>query len=232
MKRTFLNTQDRDAWCSLAFPQYDTAACVILLGRKFMSLFKKSFVLGIVGMVAGVAAQASDEFLDRLLRHEAFSGRTGKIRVLISRGANVNAQADYGETALGNATLFGKTKAAELLLDLGADPNLANDQGDTPFHTAASDCNADLLEKMLKSKVRLNERNRFGRTALINAVESNCVRSVALLLKQPGIDDQLLDHSSRRASDYTNHPWIVEMLEQVKLKRETPFIKPDLKILP
>jgi ankyrin repeat protein len=58
--------------------------------------------------------------------------------LLVDKGANPNAQADDGETALMFAAISGDTKLVKTLLDNGADPTLSNKQGSTALQLAIS----------------------------------------------------------------------------------------------
>jgi hypothetical protein len=57
------------------------------------------------------------------LRMAAISGRVEIIRVLLDRGADVNAQGGIWGSALGLATDSGRLEAVRLLLDRGAEVN-------------------------------------------------------------------------------------------------------------
>lgn len=71
-----------------------------------------------------------------------WQGRVAVVRVLLARGARVNAIGLLGQTALHIAAYtysFGTLDIARALIDAGADVNAPGEQGSsTPLHTAVS----------------------------------------------------------------------------------------------
>ncbi len=187
---------------------------------------KKRFaILGVLGCLAssGVAAAADPlgadvETLSRELRERARYGVISELESLIRRGADVNAPAAYGETALFYAIQFGRVKAANRLLELGANPNLVDDTDRSPLLKAAEDCNWRVVEQLLKKGAKINHKDFYGRTALINAAEGGCVRAVAVLLTQGRgkIQIDAMDANYRTAYEYARHPWILWMIEKAR----------------
>lgn len=173
----------------------------------------------------------NQENLNRSLRQEILSaGRISKINAFIKAGANVNAPAEYGETALYYAVLFGRVKATQRLLELGADPNITNETNKTPLHQAAESCNDRLVESLLKAGASPTAEDYCGRTPLHLSIASNCVRATAFLLQKEkekiNLDAQ--DCHFRTAQDYVQHPWIQSMLSAARelSKPHTPEAKP------
>jgi ankyrin repeat protein len=60
-------------------------------------------------------------------------------KLLIDRGATIDAQDHDGNTPLSNATFYshGRGELIELLLEAGANQHLANNYGQTPFGLAS-----------------------------------------------------------------------------------------------
>src|SRR5262245_42612335 len=76
------------------------------------------------------------EFPDSLGNHPlhvaAYSGQTVLVRLLLEKGADVNASGDLGKTPLHYAALDGEREVAKILLEHGADPSPTDDSGLTP----------------------------------------------------------------------------------------------------
>ena len=76
-------------------------------------------------------------------------GSVDRIRDLIARGADVNAQNYKGQTALHCAARAGFVEVVSLLLDHGAEVDLRDSAGHTPLMTA--------LRSRIKNKDKLRE---------------------------------------------------------------------------
>ncbi|CAM9542572.1 unnamed protein product [Scytosiphon promiscuus] len=78
-----------------------------------------------------------DDFRDTALHLSAWQGEVGVVRLLLARGADVNAQNNLGSTPLNRAAVAGQTEVIELLLDAGANLEHQDDISGTPLHGAA-----------------------------------------------------------------------------------------------
>lgn len=115
-----------------------------------------------------------------------------KVRLLVTRGANVNAKQADGRTPLYQAASLGNgTSTVRFLLDKGADPNVANAGGQTPLMAAASRGNVEVLSILLAKSVNVNTRSGNGATALMGAASSGKPEAVRLLLGA-GADPNIL----------------------------------------
>lgn len=65
------------------------------------------------------------------LHYAVFAGQREIARLLVERGADVNARAPNGSTVLMMAAREAHEDLARILLDAGSDPNLLNDRGDS-----------------------------------------------------------------------------------------------------
>ncbi|MCM2323350.1 MAG: ankyrin repeat domain-containing protein [Oligoflexia bacterium] len=178
-------------------------------------------LLGLLAWISQGAFAAESrwdqEALDKSLRQQVIAGTPiAKIERLIQLGADFNARAPYGETALEYAIRFGRYRAALRLIELGADPNSENDSGMTPLHWAVSDANGShVVEALLLAGADVNRRDFYGRTALMLAAQADSVRSVAVILARAGemveIDAQS-DHLES-ASSLARDGMVPRMLE-------------------
>jgi len=102
----------------------------------------------------------------------AFSGSAETVRLLVERGAEVNARAHtrFKNTPLQAALLTGQLATARLLLDRGADPLVRQAKGFTPLHEAALIGRRDLVELLLAAGAEVDARSNDGRTAVSEAL--------------------------------------------------------------
>jgi ankyrin repeat protein len=74
-----------------------------------------------------------------LLLYAAAAGRTDNIRLLLEKGADINARDDYGHTALMWAAKGGKKDVVKFLLEKGADAGLRDKEGKMALDVAKAD---------------------------------------------------------------------------------------------
>jgi ankyrin repeat protein len=101
-------------------------------------------------------------------------------------------------------------------VELGADPDLEDESGVSPLYRAAGDCNASrVVEAFLTAGANVNHRDLYGRTALMHAAHSDCVRTVAVILKRAKdvVDIDARNDSLQTASDLARNGLIPQMLE-------------------
>jgi ankyrin repeat protein len=90
-------------------------------------------------------------------------------KLLLAKGAPVNATTSSGQTPLHIAAEEGFKYLAELLLGAGADVDARTNDGDTPLHIAAEKGHEDLVKLLLANGADVDARNRRGKTALDGA---------------------------------------------------------------
>ena len=82
--------------------------------------------------------------------HAALAGKSGAriVSRLLARGADVNARAAGGHTALHEAAFRGNLELTALLLAHGADATARNDEGQTPLDVAQARGHAALARRL------------------------------------------------------------------------------------
>jgi ankyrin repeat protein len=114
----------------------------------------------------GAATDIKDSQRDQPLHYAASRALEGILRLLIKRGANINAKGRAGMTPLHMSLRFPKIFKALLQMDPAI--SAQDDQGDTPLHLALSSTLTDrplkgsTVEKLILSGADVNVRNRTG----------------------------------------------------------------------
>ena len=149
-----------------------------------------------------------DDFLRNVRQSDIQS-----VRELLDRGADINSQNDYGDTALIIASKqardhtkyctdpfcsgCGQGDIAEFLLDREADPNIRDRDGTTALIWASQRGNIEIVRLLLDRDVDPNIQNIKGDTALINAARySNSILNLAAGTDYTKVVELLLDHGA------------------------------------
>jgi hypothetical protein len=99
----------------------------------------------------------------------AYQGRTGVVEALIERGANVDARAKDGRTALAWAVYEGRgdvSRVVELLVEGGADLEARDRNGATPLMLAAYSGTRRAVEALLSAGADVTARDNGGGTVM------------------------------------------------------------------
>lgn len=109
------------------------------------------------------------------------------MRLLLERGAAVNARNKWGSTALEHAAGRGFGAAAQILLENGADVNATNAKGETPLHRAGG--NLEIVRLLLDHGALVNVKDGNGDTPLWIAAGRGGEAAVQLLLDRGAATD-------------------------------------------
>jgi ankyrin repeat protein len=112
----------------------------------------------------------------------AAAGQTQAALALIDHGADVNAPADDGSTALLWAAHRDDRALVERLLKVHADAKAANKYGATPMSEAAAYGDPAVIELLLKAGADPDSANADGQTALMVVAHTSNVKAAELLL--------------------------------------------------
>ena len=120
------------------------------------------------------------------------------VTLLLEKGADVNVQNKYGETALHHAAQEGHASVVAVLLEKGAAIDARNQDGLTALHKAALSDHASIVELLIEKGAAIDARTQEGgATALHVAAWEGHESVVALLLEQGArpVQSELLDEA-------------------------------------
>jgi ankyrin repeat protein len=144
---------------------------------------------------------------------------------LISKGAEIDFQDEYGNTALHKAMYFSNDKIADLLIEKGANYCIPNNDGDTALHLAIKSGNSSLLKEMFKhtSKLKLNISDQDGNTPLMLAAGMGNLSVVKMLLNAKAKTNirNINGENAYTIAMNTKHQKIAELINQHKKGRNT-----------
>lgn len=155
------------------------------------------------------AADVDDRTLhgETALHWACASGTSGveTIRILISRGAHVNARARDGSTPLHCASLVNNTRNASVLLEHGADVNARDASGDTALHYACAHSHFHFAKLLVESGADVNARDADGATASHLAADCDGYLAeradLVIFLLEHGADGTLRNNQNLTALD-------------------------------
>lgn len=132
-----------------------------------------------------------------------------KIKRLLSAGADINIQNNYGETPLFVAVwLNAPVNYIEMLIAAGADHSVRDMYGRTPLHSAAWNGRTQYIRLLLNAGADINARDKKGGTPLHAAARGGSVAAARVLLKA-GADMCETDNEGRTMLDIlkSRHPY-------------------------
>jgi len=145
--------------------------------------------LGLLGLAALIAVEASAAGVNEELRDAAQHGDRIAAARLLDSGADVSARADDGTTPLHWATRADSFDTVKLLLDAGADASAADVYGVTPLYLAAENGSAPVISALLDAGADPNTAAPTGHTALMTAALNGRTDAIALLLDRGAVLD-------------------------------------------
>jgi hypothetical protein len=101
------------------------------------------------------------------LMEAAFNGHLDVCRLLIDKGAHIEAKNRYGRTPLHYAAANGHLEIVRLLYDLGADIEARDDEGCRSLHYSAYNGRISIVKELIEVRnAEINARINDGRIAL------------------------------------------------------------------
>jgi uncharacterized protein len=128
------------------------------------------------------ASPVMQDMYGRNAFHEAVdSNDVAIISMIRNAGGNPMARDSYGRTPL---SLAFRKSAEAVMAVIGNNRNIVDSDGNTPLHIAIAErSSAQTLQGLIDAKFPVNNRNRTGSTALLQAVRGNNAECARILLK-------------------------------------------------
>lgn len=109
------------------------------------------------------------------------------VEILVDCGMSINELGRHGDTALYTAVEWSRLELVSFLIEKGVDVNVETKHGELPlFGAVTSFCgDTSMIDLLLNNNVKINAKNRFGRTALHEAcLNSRDERVISCLLRK------------------------------------------------
>ena len=139
-------------------------------------------LLALVALLACAPASAAARAADPGLIEAVKAGEVETVRALLDGGADVDAPASDGATALHWAVHRDDVGLVDLLLEAGADVTVANRYGVQPVALAAENGSAAILDKLLRAGADANAALPGGETALMTAARTGHPDALRVLI--------------------------------------------------
>ncbi len=141
-----------------------------------MNISRKLLIAGLLGLgnLPAYGANYTGDLDRDLITACQYSDDADVVRLLIARGANVNAVGEYGRTALmyvasSCAAFEINSHLTAMLIAAGANVNAADKYGWTALIYASVYGQGDLVRLLLHAGANVNAVDKYGRTALDHA---------------------------------------------------------------
>ena len=145
----------------------------------------------------------------------AHVGNRETVRLLLEGGADPNATCSYG-SVLTAAWSSGDLAIVEDVIDKGADVNAKNISGGrTPLMFVVTQPTTSLAELLVQNGARLDEADKFGKTALMHAAEYGGPDVVRFLLAN-GANINAKDNDGKTALMYAQKNGRTEIVQLLK----------------
>jgi len=117
------------------------------------------------------------------LHDAAFMGHTETVRVLLERGADVNARDIDENTPLHKTAFMGRIETVRVLLEKGADVHASNNERKTPLHYAAGNGHTEIVRALIERNMDVNAIDIPGITSLHYAAGNGHTGAARVLLE-------------------------------------------------
>jgi ankyrin repeat protein len=135
---------------------------------------------------------------DHPLHKAAEYGHEDVVKILITKGARINAQTTGGFTPLHFAAFNGQKRVVQLLIESQASIDAASKEGWTPLHSAARTGNTETVRLLISRGCNIHAVTTKLKTALHFAVVEGHLEAAQLLIRL-GSNLDAVDHKGRTA---------------------------------
>lgn len=168
----------------------------------FVKAAQEDDLVAVEALIAGSDVNLRDKRSGTTaLDHAVGNSNREMVQLLLSKGANVNAQNASGQTVL---MMLGADSTSDLVWDLinaGAEVNLQDKNGNTALIHAASINNPESIKTLLEAGAKVGSKSKEGETALMMASSNGLINNVrALVLAGSNFSEQ--DDEGRDALAY------------------------------
>jgi ankyrin repeat protein len=132
------------------------------------------------------------------LHTAAEQGDTRTIEALFSRGVNINARNENGETAVFIAALYAQRSAVRVLHSLGASIHTPDKLGQTPLFIAATENLVSTVQLLVELGASVHTANSYGCSPVYGAAMNGCLE-VTQQLHQLGADINAANKTGKEA---------------------------------
>ena len=202
------------------------------LGKELVDTFNyKNGKEKIVDLIKKGADVNERNSIDRTVLMLACSEKNveeGVVKMIIQRGAHLDAVDCYGESALMKAALKRNRNMVKLLLDEGADVNIKDCWGRTVLMCAVSDECIDLFNMMIEKGADINTKDEDNETLLMKAVRGKQVKMVEMLIEK-GVDVEVKCKDGMSALDIALERGDMQIAGMIKKVKEENAQKKKIK---
>lgn len=118
----------------------------------------------------------------QLMNATQYGGNADTVKLLIEKGADINAKDNDGWTPLHHAVGAGNVEVVQLLIEKGADVNAKGKEGGTALMSAAKHGNVEIIKLLLEKGADMEAKVDVSGTALAFAAWAGQTNAVGFLL--------------------------------------------------
>ncbi|KAI5778825.1 hypothetical protein EDC01DRAFT_634306 [Geopyxis carbonaria] len=161
-----------------------------------------------------IVSQGDNEHRVPLLHWAALNSQEGVVRMLLDRGANIEAKDRLGRAAIHIASLNSGEGIVRMLLDRGADIETEDEDGQTLLHWASYNTHERVARMLLDRGANIEAKDKLG-IAAIHRASANSGEGVVRMLLDRGADIETEDEDGQTPLHWAAlnpHEGVIQML--------------------